>query len=83
MLMKVLFAKQSKLQKLAKAGADAVKFQIYFGPDLLTNDHPRYDHFCDQSFDEEEWKIIFKESRKYNKEIIADVFGLKASGLLF
>tara|TARA_A100001035_G_C27782670_1_gene502600 strand:- start:1897 stop:3666 length:1770 start_codon:yes stop_codon:yes gene_type:complete len=71
--------KAIKIAKIAaKAGADAVKFQIYFGPDLLTNDHPRYDHFCDQSFDEEEWKIIFKESRKYNKEIIADVFGLKA-----
>lgn len=54
--------KAIKIAKIAaKAGADAVKFQIYFGPDLLTNDHPRYDHFCDQSFNEEEWKIIFKE----------------------
>ncbi len=68
-----------KIAKIAsKAGADAVKFQIYFGPDLLTNDHPRYEHFCNQSFDEKEWKKIIKESKKYNKEIIADVFGLKA-----
>ena len=68
-----------KIAKIAsKAGADAVKFQIYFGPDLLTNDHPRYEHFCNQSFDEKEWKKIIKESKKYNREIIADVFGLKA-----
>ena len=39
--------------KIAKdaeeSGADAVKFQIYFGPDLLTKNHPRYDHFCNRS----------------------------------
>tara|TARA_B100001057_G_scaffold499631_1_gene611049 strand:- start:4398 stop:6176 length:1779 start_codon:yes stop_codon:yes gene_type:complete len=61
-----------------QAGADAVKFQIYFGPDLLTADHPRYNHFCNQSFNEQEWSHIIGESRRYNKEIIADVFGLKA-----
>ena len=68
-----------KIAKIgAKAGADAVKFQIYFGSDLLTKDHPRYKHFCNQSFNEKEWEKILKESRKYNKEIIADVFGLRA-----
>ena len=29
----------------SNAGAHAVKFQIYFGGDLMTEDHPRYDHF--------------------------------------
>lgn len=71
-----------KAVELAKAagnsGADAVKFQIYFGDDLLTNDHPRYDHFCNQSFNEKDWNYIIAESKKYNKEIIADVFGIKA-----
>ncbi len=71
-----------KAIELAKAagnsGADAVKFQIYFGDDLLTNDHPRYDHFCKQSFNEKDWSYIITESKKYNKEIIADVFGIKA-----
>ena len=51
-----------KIAKIgAKAGADAVKFQIYFGSDLLTKDHPRYKHFCNQSFNEKEWEKIFKE----------------------
>ncbi len=68
-----------KIAKIAgEAGANAVKFQIYFGSDLLTKDHPRYEHFCNQSFSEKEWGNIFTESRKYNEEIIADVFGLKA-----
>tara|TARA_Y100000741_G_scaffold351571_1_gene322775 strand:+ start:15528 stop:17306 length:1779 start_codon:yes stop_codon:yes gene_type:complete len=68
-----------KIAKIAReAGANAVKFQIYFGSDLLTKEHPRYEHFCDQSFNEKEWENIFTESRKYNEEIIADVFGLKA-----
>ena len=68
-----------KIAKIAgEAGANAVKFQIYFGSDLLTKNHPRYEHFCNQSFSEKEWGNIFKESRKYNDEIIADVFGFKA-----
>ena len=61
-----------------KSGADAVKFQIYFGPDLLTKDHPRYKHFCNQAFDKDEWQLIISESRKSNKAIIADVFGMEA-----
>ena len=68
--------------KIAKdageSGADAVKFQIYFGPDLLTKDHPRYEHFCNQAFNEDEWHLIISEARKYNKSIIADVFGMEA-----
>jgi N,N'-diacetyllegionaminate synthase len=67
------------IAKLAgAAGADAVKFQIYFGDDLLTSNHPRYEHFCNQSFSKKEWRHIISESKKYNKEIIADVFGKKA-----
>ena len=61
-----------------ESGADAVKFQIYFGPDLLTKEHPRYKHFCDQAFDIDEWQLIISESRKSNKAIIADVFGMEA-----
>ena len=36
-------------------GADAIKFQIYFADELLSNDHPRFEHFKNQSFDEKTW----------------------------
>lgn len=62
----------------AYSGADAVKFQIYFGPDLLTKNHPRYTHFCNQAFKKDEWKFIISETRKHNKKIIADIFGFEA-----
>ena len=32
------------------AGADAIKFQIYFAEELLIKKHPRFDHFKKQSF---------------------------------
>ena len=45
------------------AGAHAVKFQIYFGADLLTEDHPRFRHFCKQSFSREDWIEIITSSQ--------------------
>ena len=43
-----------------EAGADAVKFQIYFADELLASNHPRFDHFKKQSFNETTWNKIFQ-----------------------
>jgi sialic acid synthase SpsE len=37
-------------EESAKAGVDAVKYQIYFADEFLTTTHPRYEHFKKQSF---------------------------------
>jgi sialic acid synthase SpsE/spore coat polysaccharide biosynthesis protein SpsF (cytidylyltransferase family)/CMP-N-acetylneuraminic acid synthetase len=60
------------------AGAHAVKFQIYFGADLLTEDHPRFEHFCKQSFSKEDWIGIISKTKKSGAKVYADVFGLDA-----
>tara|TARA_B100000989_G_C19532248_1_gene470766 strand:- start:2391 stop:5516 length:3126 start_codon:yes stop_codon:yes gene_type:complete len=62
----------------AKAGAHAVKFQIYFGMDLLTEDHPRYDHFCRQAFSHEEWHLVISTVKNAGVKVYADVFGVEA-----
>ena len=33
-----------------KHNADAVKFQIYFAKELISKNHPRFNHFKKQSF---------------------------------
>ena len=40
------------------SNADAVKFQIYSGPGLLTKSHPRFSHFTNQAFSPEQWSEI-------------------------
>ena len=46
------------------AGADAIKFQMYFADELLTRFHPRYNHFKNQSFSSETWSKIIKSLKK-------------------
>ena len=62
----------------ADAGADAVKFQLYSGPELLVRSHPRFEHFSKQAFSESEWEQIFAPLKARGVKIYADVFGLEA-----
>ena len=62
----------------ADAGADAVKFQLYSGPELLVRSHPRFEHFTKQAFSEADWAQIFEPLSKRSVKIYADVFGLEA-----
>ncbi len=64
-----------------KSGADAVKFQVYFADELLISNHPRYEHFKKQSFNENSWKRIFSELKKRKIKIYCDIFGKKAFNL--
>jgi len=68
-----------KLAKAAKAaGADAVKFQIYFAEDFISKDHSRFNHFKNQSFSKIQWKKIIKETKKIGIKIYCDVLGEQA-----
>lgn len=60
------------------AGADIVKFQIYFADELLVDDHPRFEHFSKQSFDAEAWGAISLAMQDAGVSMAADVFGIKA-----
>jgi sialic acid synthase SpsE/spore coat polysaccharide biosynthesis protein SpsF (cytidylyltransferase family) len=60
-----------------EAGADAVKFQMYFAEELLVRRHPRFGHFLNQSFSPEIWAKLIA-SAKENGPVYCDVFGLQA-----
>jgi N,N'-diacetyllegionaminate synthase len=60
------------------AGADAVKFQIYFAHELLVKAHPRYAHFEKQSFSPSIWRKLITEVKGRGAKVYCDVFGLDA-----
>ena len=71
--------------KLAKtcqrAGADAIKFQIYFAEELLTKTHPKFQHFKNQSFDQSVWKDLINSLKNSGTYLYADIFGYEAFNL--
>ena len=60
------------------AGANSIKFQIYFADEFLTTTHPRYEHFKKQAFSKDEWAELLHESKKLGVEVYVDIFGLEA-----
>lgn len=65
----------------AEAGADAVKFQIYFADELLTPSHSRYAHFKNQSFAPEIWADLLPRAKACGVQVYCDVFGIEALGV--
>jgi N,N'-diacetyllegionaminate synthase len=61
-----------------KAGADAVKFQVYSADELLVASHPRYQHFDRQSFSPDTWRRILKHFRSRNQSVYCDIFGFQS-----
>jgi len=59
------------------AGADAVKFQIYYADELLVERHPRFAHFSDQAFDAETWAELIPAVTEKGP-VYCDVFGPRA-----
>jgi len=62
----------------AKSGADSIKFQIYSAQELLTRNHPRFNHFLEQAFKLKTWDKLLPEAKQLGVEVYADVFGLEA-----
>ena len=65
-------------QTFAKAGANSIKFQIYFAEELLVKNHQRYEHFKKQAFTKAQWDILLSKSKKLDLEIYTDIFGVNA-----
>lgn len=65
-------------KEVVKAGADSIKFQIYFADEFLTTTHPRYEHFKKQAFSKDEWTYLLTEAKKLGVEVYTDIFGLEA-----
>ena len=65
-------------EAFAQAGADAVKFQVYFADELLTPDHSRYEHFERQSFAPEIWAELLPTAKRCGVAVYCDVFGAGA-----
>ena len=63
------------------AGADAVKFQIYFAHELLVRAHPRYEHFEKQSFSPDVWRDLILKVKESGARVYCDVFGIEALNL--
>jgi N,N'-diacetyllegionaminate synthase len=60
------------------AGADAVKFQVYFADELLVRTHPRFKHFSEQAFPEEAWPDLLGGAKEKGGRVYCDVFGRRA-----
>lgn len=60
------------------AGADAVKFQVYFADELLVRAHPRFDHFDKQSFEPKIWPDLIGALKDRGARVLCDVFGVQA-----
>lgn len=58
-----------------KAGADAIKFQVIFADDLVSEEYQHYDLFKSLEMPEESWQKISDLCRSIGIELILDVFG--------
>ncbi len=59
------------------AGADAIKFHIYYADEFLVECHPRFEHFTNQSFGPEIWADLIPRA-KQRGTVYCDVFGPRA-----
>ena len=68
---------QSKLliKAAAKAGADAVKFQLVYADELATKDYQYYTLFKDLEMEFEKWRALNEYAHYLGIKFIVDVFG--------
>ena len=71
---------QSKLliKAAAKAGADAVKFQLVYADELATADYQYYTLFKELEMEESQWKSLKDYASSLGTQLIVDVFGEKS-----
>ena len=71
---------QSKLliKAAAKAGADAVKFQLVYADELATGDYKYYSLFKELEMEDAQWKSLKDYAFSLGTKLIVDVFGKKS-----
>lgn len=60
-----------------KAGADAVKFQIFKADELATKDYQYYDLFRSLEIDPEKWKSLIQYANTIGIDFLSDIYGLE------
>jgi len=72
-----------KLVKMAsETGADAIKFQKFICDELATPEYPGYEDLKKIELSDEEWKEVINYTKKFNLEILADVFDKNSCDLM-
>ena len=71
---------QSKLliKAAAKAGADAVKFQMVYADELSTVDYKHYSLFKELEMSDAQWESLKYYALSFGTKLIVDVFGVKS-----
>jgi sialic acid synthase SpsE len=72
---------KAMIREAGKMGADAIKFQMFSCDELIVPQDPRYNNFKKIELKEEEWKEIFAYAKKYDWEILAEVYDFKSANL--
>lgn len=70
------------VEKASETGADAVKFQKFTCDELIVQTHPGYKDLRKIEMGEDEWREIFHHAKKFNLEILADVFDERSCDLM-
>lgn len=65
----------------AKAGADAVKFQMVFADELATPDYQYYPLFKDLEMSDDVWQELAKQARDLRIALQVDIFGKRSLDL--
>ncbi len=69
------------VQQACQTGADIIKFQFFFGKELVVTAHPRCQHFTKMEMSFEIWKELVKMVHDAGLQAFADVFGVEAAKL--
>lgn len=58
-----------------EGGFKFIKFQFYYAHELYSSHHPRFQHFQEQSFDEDLWGRVLNKTRQAKLIPIVDIYG--------
>lgn len=73
---------KSLVKKASEAGIDAIKFQKFICDELIVPTDPRYKNFKKIEMSEDGWREIIRYAKKFDCEIIADVFDERSADLM-
>lgn len=70
------------IKKTSETGADAIKFQKFICDELIVRTDPRYKTFEKIEINDDRWREIVRYAKKFNLELLADVFDERSSDLM-
>lgn len=63
------------IEEVRGGGFKYIKFQLYYPHELYPSNHPRFQHFQNQSFEEDFWGQVLSKAYQMKLIPIADVYG--------